>query len=372
MKTRMTVNILLIVICSLIPCLDNAVAASGPDRLNAKKEADAKGYTFFLSRDEIVAKAKQEGKLRAFSRLRESMNAVTEAFKKKYPFIETRVEDWIGTDSYQRTLLELKAGMFKGVDVIGAPSDFYNDYLPYLKKVDVLGMAKAGVLSIPIQMIDPNNRNVVAILGRIQVAAYNKKLIAPEKVPSKWEDFLKPEFKNRKFLLDVRPQEVAALIPAWGLEKTLDFARKLAAQNPVWFRGGARYLASLDAGEYALYFGANYDSVKALELKSPIKHVGYKIVEPVPNRVSEETSVAETAENPHAALLWIEFLASPEGQKIMDKYQPGSASPFSPGSILGAETRGKQLSVVQLGEHTKMEGWQEKIIEAYGFPKGEK
>ena len=36
------------------------------------------------------------------------------------------------------------------------------------------------------------------------------------------------------------------------------------------------------------------------------------------------------------------------------------------------ETRGKQLSVVQLGEHTKMEGWQEKIIEAYGFPKGEK
>ena len=56
----------------------------------------------------------------------------------------------------------------------------------------------------------------------------------------------------------------------------------------------------------------------------------------------------------------------------MDKYQPGSASPFSPGSILSAETKGKQLSVVQLGEHTKMEGWQEKIIEAYGFPKGEK
>jgi hypothetical protein len=32
----------------------------GPDRFSAKKEADAKGYTFFLSRDEIVAKAKQE------------------------------------------------------------------------------------------------------------------------------------------------------------------------------------------------------------------------------------------------------------------------------------------------------------------------
>ena len=113
------------------------------------------------------------------------------------------------------------------------------------------------------------------------------------------------------------------------------------------------------------------DSVKTLELKSPSQNVGYKIVEPVPTRVSEETSVPETAENPHAALLWIEFLASPEGQRIIDKYKPGSASLFSSGSILSAETRGKQLSVVQLGEHTKMEGWQEKVLEAYGFPKAE-
>ena len=371
MKTRMTVNLLLIVISSLIPRLDNAAAASDPDRISAKKEADAKGYTFFLSRDEIVAKAKQEGKLRAFSGLREAMNPVMEAFKKKYPFIETRVEEWIGTDTYQRTLLELKAGAFRGSDIIRTPSDFYNDYLPYLKKVDFLGMAKSGVLNIPIQMIDPTNRNVVAVLGRIQVVAYNKTLIAPERVPNKWEDFLKPEFKGRKFLADIRPQEVAALVPAWGLEKTLDFARKLASQNPVWFRGGTRYLVSLAAGEYALYLGTNYDSVKTLELKSPSQNVGYKIVEPVPTRVSEETSVPETAENPHAALLWIEFLASPEGQRIIDKYKPGSASLFSSGSILSAETRGKQLSVVQLGEHTKMEGWQEKVLEAYGFPKAE-
>jgi ABC-type Fe3+ transport system substrate-binding protein len=233
-------------------------------------------------------------------------------------------------------------------------------------------MAKSGVLDIPAQMVDPTNRNVVAILGRIQVVAYNKKLIPAERVPDKWEDFLKPEFKGKKFLADVRPQEVAALVPAWGLEKTLDFARKLAAQNPVWFRGGTRYLASLDAGEYAVYFGVNYDSVRTLQLKSPTKNVDYKVVEPIPTRVSEETSVPKTAENPHAALLWIEFLASPEGQKIIDKHKPGSASLFSPASILSAETSGKRLSVVQLGEHTKMEGWQEKVLEAYGFPKADK
>jgi spermidine/putrescine-binding protein len=43
-------------------------------------------------------------------------------------------------------------------------------------------------------MIDPNNRNIVAIGSGIQVVAYNKKLIAENKVPSTWDGFLKPEF----------------------------------------------------------------------------------------------------------------------------------------------------------------------------------
>jgi iron(III) transport system substrate-binding protein len=371
MKTRTTVNILLIVISSLITRLDNAAAASNEDRIVSNKQADAKGYTFFLNRDEIVAKAKQEGKLRAFSGLREAMNAVVVAFRKKYPFIETSVEEWIGTDTFQRTLLELKAGKLRGLDVIRAPSDFYNDYLPYVKKVDLLGMAKSGILNIPVQMIDPNSRNVVAILSKIQIAGYNKNLIPDDRVPGRWEDYLKPEFKGKKFIADIRPTEIASLVPAWGLEKTLDFARKIAAQNPVWSRGDARAMASLAAGEYALYLGANYDLIITRELKSPIKSLGYKIMEPVPTRVSEESGILETAENPHASILWIEFLASPEGQRIIDKYKPGSASLFSSDSMLSAETKGKRLSVVQLGEHAKMQEWQRKISEAYGFPRAE-
>ena len=42
-----------------------ALAAQlSPSLLNAKQTAEAKGYTFFASRDEIVAKAKKEGQLR--------------------------------------------------------------------------------------------------------------------------------------------------------------------------------------------------------------------------------------------------------------------------------------------------------------------
>ena len=71
---------------------------------------------------------------------------------------------------------------------------------------------------------------------------YNKNLIAREKTPETWEDYLKPEFKGKKIMLDIRPTEIAALVPAWGLEKTLDFARKTcrsrAGLGTGWLQGG--------------------------------------------------------------------------------------------------------------------------------------
>jgi ABC-type Fe3+ transport system substrate-binding protein len=48
-------------------------------------------------------------------------------------------------------------------------------------------------------------------------------------VPNQWEDFLKPEFRGRKFVMDIRPISLAVTVPAWGLEKTVEFARRIAA-----------------------------------------------------------------------------------------------------------------------------------------------
>ncbi|MBI2988441.1 MAG: hypothetical protein HYY45_16895 [Deltaproteobacteria bacterium] len=56
----------------LILATTHADAAS-PDLLKAKKEAEAKGYIFFTTHDEIVAMAKKEGKLRVMTGL-ESAN----------------------------------------------------------------------------------------------------------------------------------------------------------------------------------------------------------------------------------------------------------------------------------------------------------
>jgi ABC-type Fe3+ transport system substrate-binding protein len=291
------------------------------------------------------------------------------AFNKKYPFIETRAESVPTGEVTLRLLQELKAGLTKGVDVNDPISDYYNDYLPYQKKFDVLGMAEQKVLEIPVQMVDPINRNIVVIGSSIQVVVYNKKLSSAEKVPNTWEDFLKPEFRDRKFVLDIRPINISALVPAWGLEKALDFARKLAAQKPVWGRGHTALIIRVLSGEHAIAFGVNYDSYLRAKSKDKIDTLGYKLLEPVPARLNESWSVLNSAEHPYAGLLLLEFVASPEGQKILDDHGPYEGSLFVRGTVQEQAVRGKKLSLVDWNHYTNTQEYLQKIVEAYGFPR---
>ena len=339
----------------------------------AKAEAEAKGYIFYTTHDQIVSEAKKEGKLKVLTGLSpESIKAMTSAFKRKYPFIDAIAQEAQGVAEHQRILLELKAGASKEWDAISMANDLYNEYMPYQKKFDILGMAERGVLQIHPKMIDPRNRNVAALTANIQVGvAFNKNLLPSEKTPNTWEDYLRPEFKGKKFLADIRPTEIAALVPAWGLEKTLDYAHKLAAQQPVWVQGGTRGLVSVLAGEYPAFMGTNYKTIRRLQQKDRAGVLQYKFLEPIPVRPSESVGVIATSGSPFATLLWIEFLASAEGQKIMDELEPFGASIYGPGTIQGQEIVGKKLSLVDWEHYTRLGEYQNKVVAAYGFPKAE-
>jgi iron(III) transport system substrate-binding protein len=359
---------------AFLPVASLATAAAIPSLSEARKDAQAKGYEFFASHDEVVALAQKEGRLRVNSGLEtRAFKPLIDAFKQKYPFmVDVHVDEIAGREAYQRFLLEVKAGQAKEWDLTHIPIDFAQDYIPQLKKHDIVGMAKAGVLKIDPRMIHPIERNVVSVTSSITVVSYNKDLISEAVVPSKWEDFLKPEFKGRKFILDTRPTEVAALIPVWGLERTLDFARKLAAQQPVWGSSGTRSNTSILAGEYPLSFGASYNVVKRVAAKDTLGKLAFKLSEPIPTRILNHPSgILKMSSHPHAALLWLEFLASAQGQEIIDKYEPDAASVFTRGSVAEQLTRGKQLSVVDWNHFTKFQEYTDKLISAYGFPKAD-
>jgi iron(III) transport system substrate-binding protein len=372
MAKRITMVITLFVVtCYCFASPDSFAASPSSALLKAKQEAESKGFVFFPNHDEIVSRAKKEGQLRVIYGLFESstQKTTTEAFKKKYPFIDLHVEAIRGTDAGQRSLLQIKSGAAQSWDIVRTYTDFYSEYLPFLWKIDLLGMAEQGVLAIPPKIIDPRQRNTIAILSRFSVIAYNKNLVPPNQVPKTWEDILRPEFKGRKFAVDIRPQELAALVPSWGLEKTLDFSRKLAAHQPIWVRGGTRTLVALGAGEIPLFLGVNYDSVKRYQRKDPSGTVQFAVIEPVPVRIGSEHAILAKSKNPHAALLWLEFIASEEAQRLIDEHEPLAASVYVRGSIAEQELKGKQLSVVSWEQEQGMEEWLAKMFEAFGFPK---
>jgi iron(III) transport system substrate-binding protein len=348
-------------------------ASTTSDLQKAKQVSETKGYTFLGNRENIIAQAKKEGRLKVVAEMEPStIKATTKAFMQRYPFIQLEVREISGTSAVQTNLLEIKSGAAKDWDIIHLSQDFYNEFLPYLWKIDLFSMAGNGVLQIPTAMIDPHNRNVVAFHTRFQVAVYNKNVVPQQQLPRVWEDIIKPEFRGRKFAADIRPTEIAALVPAWGLDKTLDYARKVAAQQPVWVRGSIRTIPSIIAGEVPIMIGPSFHSIKRAQLKDTTGVLQYVIMEPVPVRLALAEAIQAGCKNPHAALLWMEWMASLESQKLADDHEPMSSSVHVLGGAVKQAIAGKKLSVVGWEDQQHMEQWQSKVFEAYGFPKATK
>src|SRR5262245_14257699 len=352
--------------------LVTGAASSSFTLLKAKQEAEARGYLFETSRDDIVAKAKKEGKVRVLaSSAPETVAPLVKAFRDKYPFIDAQAQEITREDSQTRAT-QLKAGVKLDEDVIHVPPDLYRDYLPYLRKFDLYAMAQQKVLDIPVKMIDAVNLNLVAMESSLQLVAFNKCIMDPAKVPTTWEDFLKPEFKGRKFVVDIRPNLQTVMAAGAGEEWMVAYAKKIAAQEPVWIRGQSRTITQIAAGEYPLHSGAYYQGVVRVMRKDPTGCLQSKVIEPVPVRVDGPHAVLGGGAHPYAGLLWLEFMAGPQGQAIIDEYEPVSASVYAPGSVLEKIVRGRKVWIRDLTMIDKTSKWMTMALEAFGFPREER
>ena len=344
---------------------------------NAKKQAEAKGFIFEENRAEIIAKAKQQGgKIRALSSLDpELFPHMTASFKKKYPFLDVTMIEITGLDANERFLLELKAGIVKDFDVVQLSPERYPEYLSYTKKFDILGMAEQGVLDIEPKMVDPKNRSVVSLATVLFVGAYNKNLLPADKVPTTWDGFLRPEFKGRKMMVDIRPimYSTFAACPeqGMGVEWMVNYAQKIRAQQPIWVRGYSRTLTAMNSGEYALHSGVYYHTVVRQMQKTPQNNLELKFIEPVPATLFEAEMVLNSSRNPHGGLLFLEYQASAEGQKIIDEREPLKASLHFPGSVAAKQLKGKKVCLNGYDTLQQSSSWEKMAVEAFGFPGAE-
>jgi len=357
MKIRLVAALFLLMGCQLLA--SSSVAA-------------AEGYLTVGSRDEIIAKAKKEGKLNAISSLDAgTFKPMMQSFAKKYPFIEVRMQEIGGPEALQRFLLELKAGTVRDIDSSEASSEFYLEFAAHAMKLDILSMAQKGILGINARMVDPSARNVVSVATTICSIAYNKNRIAAKAVPDKWEDFLKPEFKGRKFIADIRPQCMASMMAGMGEEWVVKYARQIKEQEPVWLRGNARAMGALASGEQAIHQMTFYGSCVEAAKKDPTQSLMCKVLEPTPALLRENQFVLKSAPHPHAALLFIEHMASREGQKVIDDFEPIKSSIYADGEV-SKLTKGKKLAVNDYQTFQNTPKWMKMVVDAYGLPRAEK
>ena len=125
------------------------------------------------------------------------------------------------------------------------------------------------------------------------------------------------------------------------------------------------------AGEYPMLLGANLSSSIRAIAKDKAGVIAFKVVEPVPVRIADHEAVFEQAESPYAGLLWLEFVASTEAQKFIED-NDNKGSIFAPGTTAYKLTHGKKLSLVAWEHSPKLEEYQKKVFEAFGFPKAER
>jgi ABC-type Fe3+ transport system substrate-binding protein len=332
--------------------------------------AQSKGGLISLSREQILEGAKKEGNVRVVPGHDESaIPTLVKAFQKKYPFLKVTWGIVGGIEAAQRELFQMTAGTTT-TDAFSPSSSFFSEYFSknLIKKYDYRAMAKAGHLKIPMEMIDDSG--VVVWLGsNTGVLAYNTKLVPPDKVPKSWESCLDPYFSG-KFSVDSKPNILGWLSASWGEEKLLAFAKQLKQNKPVFSRGNTRNITMLAAGEVVMNCGMYIHTADRLMRKDTTAPIKMVIPNPFPISYHEPEAVYMNSKNPHAALLWIEFLASKEGQDAAESIEPGRGSFFVEGTLAHKLAKGANVSLCAGECRYREEKLIQRIaVEAWGLPK---
>jgi iron(III) transport system substrate-binding protein len=159
----------------------------------------------------------------------------------------------------------------------------------------------------------------VAIAQSIICIGYNTNVIKPADVPKSYEDLLDPKLKGKIFI----PNGSTSIHWLEGLWETKgeayvhSYAEKLKANQPRLRAESARAVADLvAAGQVPVATGVLAQHVAAVKDKGA--PIACSNPDPVFSWV-HGVSLAENAQHPHAALLWVDWLLSLEGAQALSE-----------------------------------------------------
>lgn len=274
--------------------------------------------------ERLAESARKEGTLVLYTSLATSESVpLAQAFERKFG---VKVELWrsLSGQVMQRALNEARARR-DSVDVIetNAPE------VEALARERVTARFESPYIAdIPAWGV-PAHRMWVADRVDFFVVAFNTGKVRREELPATYEGFLDPKWRGRIGLEATDQEWLAGLAKYWGEKRALGFFRALAATRPDVRRGHVLLSELVSAGEVPVSL-TNYAS-NADSMKRRHKPIDWKPVEPVIGR-PQAIGLAAAAPHPNAALLFADFVLSPEGQRLFDSMGrfPASAKVKSP------------------------------------------
>jgi iron(III) transport system substrate-binding protein len=259
---------------------------------------------------QIIEAAKSEGNVSYYTTMTLSQSKkVVDKFQKKYPFIKADLFRGGGDEVLNRILNEARGSLYAW-DVVSTRGDS----VLTLKDSKLITSYRSPESKFISQDLVDDEGYWTAYYVNPYVLGYNTNLVKKSDVPKTYEELLDPRWKGKKISIDDSAYGLlAGLERAWGKEKTVVYFKKLAAQEPVVMRGNTNRVQLAMAGEYPLIIAYAPTIQRETSLGHPMDWLP---LEPVPVQVNP-MMLAAKAPHPNAAKLFIDFLLSKEGQKML-------------------------------------------------------
>jgi len=257
----------------------------------------------------LQERAKREGTLTLYTSLAPSESApLTKEFERKFG---VHVEVWRGLSDgvLQRVLNEGRAKR-SAADVV----ETNGPEMEILAKERMfLEFYSPHQADLPLNMI-PKHRLWMPDRLNFFVVAYNTQKVRREELPNHLEGFLSPKWKDKLGLEATDAEWLGGLMNALGESRGSAFFKKLSEMKPDVRKGHILLAQMVASGEIPV--GLTIYNANAQSLKQRGASIDWIPIEPTLAR-PQGVALMKNAPHPYSALLFADFLISPEAQQML-------------------------------------------------------
>ncbi len=258
----------------------------------------------------LLQQARQEGAVVVYTSLAtKESTPLAKAFEKKYG---VKVELWRATSDkvVQRTVSEAQARRF-AVDVVETNGPEVEMIAREKLLAEFFSPHFADLPATAIAL----NRLWVSDRLNFFVVAYNTNRFKREELPRHYEGFLEAKWRGKIGIEATDAEWMATIIKKLGSERGGKLFEKLAEMQPDVRKGHILLAEMVGVGEVPVALTVYDSEVESLKRRGA--PIDWLPVEPVVAR-PQGIAVMKRAPHPHAALLFADFVLSPEGQELFN------------------------------------------------------